>query len=105
MIEEAINYVEEFFVRNRPIALCYGEGFYVLLDGVKLLCYVYDVVLTQDSCNSLITGIGFDNGLQRAIQCRKDRGGLESSSQLVEGLLLLLSTTESYILSELDEGA
>ena len=72
---EAINYGEEFFVMNRPIALCCGEGFSVVHDRVKLLCSVDNVVLSQDTCNSLIAGIGFYNGLKGPIELRKDRGG------------------------------
>ena len=49
-------------------------------DGVKLLCSVDMVVLRQDTCNSLIAGIGFRDGLKGTIELRKDRGGYESSS-------------------------
>ena len=60
---------------NWPIALCCGEGFYVVLNGVKLLCSVDTMVLRQDTCKSLIAGIGFYNGLEGKIELRKDRSG------------------------------
>ena len=60
---------------NEPIALCSGDRFCVVLDWVKLLCAVDKVVLRQDACNSLIAGIGFQNGLKRANELRKYRGG------------------------------
>ena len=60
---------------NRPIALCCTEGFCEVLDAVKLLCFVDNVVLRRDTCNSFIAGIGFHNGLKGTIELRKDRGG------------------------------
>ena len=72
---EAINYGEEFFVMHRPVTLCCGEGFCVVLDGVKLLCSVDNVVLRLDTCNGLIAGIGFHNGLNGTMELRKDRAG------------------------------
>ena len=77
---EAINCGEEFFVMNRPIALCCGECICVVRDGVKLLCSVDNVVLRQDTCNSLITGISFHDGLKGTVELCEDRGGSESSS-------------------------
>ena len=47
----------------------------MVLNAVKLICYIDNVVVRQDSCNSLITGIGFYNGLQGMIKLRKDSGG------------------------------
>ena len=41
---EAINNGKEFFVMHRAIASCCGEGFCVVLDRVKLLCSVHNVV-------------------------------------------------------------
>ena len=72
---EALNYGAEFFVMNRPVALCCGEGFCVVLDGVKLLCSVDNVLLRQDTCNSLLAGISFHDGLQSTVELREDRGG------------------------------
>ena len=46
----------------------------MVLDGVKLLCSVDNVVLRQDTCDSLIASIGFHNGLKGTIELRKDRG-------------------------------
>ena len=60
---------------NRLIALCCGQGFCMVLDGVKLLSSVNNVVLRQDTCNSLSAGIGFYNGPKGTIELRKDRGG------------------------------
>ena len=50
----------------------------MVLDVVKLLCSVDNVVLRQDTCNSLIAVIGLHNGLKGAIELRKNRGGYES---------------------------
>ena len=58
-----------------PIALCCGERPSVVLDGVKLLCSVNNVVLRQDICNSLIAGIGFHDGLKGMVELCEDRGG------------------------------
>ena len=65
---------------NGPIAFCCGPGFGVVLDGVKLLCSVDNVVLRQDTCNSLIAGISCHDGLKGTVELCKDRGGSESSS-------------------------
>ena len=59
---------------NRPIALCCGDRFWVLHNGLKLLCSVANVVLTQDTSNSLIASIGFHNGLNGTIDMREHRG-------------------------------
>ena len=63
-----------------PIALCCGDSFCVVLDGVELLNSVDDVVLRQDACDCMVAGIGFHNSLEGTIELREDRGGYESSS-------------------------
>ena len=60
---------------NASIALSCGQRFSVVLDGVKLLGSVNNVVLRQDTCDRLIGGIGFYHGLKGTIELRKDRGG------------------------------
>ena len=72
---EAINYGKEFFIINRQIAMCCGEGFCMILDGVKLLCYVDNVVLRQDAWYCFLTGIGFHYRLKRRIELCNNRGG------------------------------
>ena len=72
---EAINYGEESFVMDRAIALCCGQGLCVVLDRVKLLCSVDNVVLRQDTCNGLLAGISFHNSLKGTIELCEYRGG------------------------------
>ena len=45
----------------------------MVLDGVKLLCSVDNMVLRQDTRNSLIAGIGFHDGLKGMVELREDR--------------------------------
>ena len=74
LFPEAINDGKKCFVMNRPIALCCGEGFCVVLDGVKLLCSVDNVVLRQDTGNSLIAGISLHNGLKGMVELCENSG-------------------------------
>ena len=61
---------------NRPIALCYGVGFSLVFDAVKLLCCTASVVLRSDSYNGLVAGIRFHNILKSVIELCEDRGSM-----------------------------
>ena len=81
------------------------RAFSILRDGVKLLCSIDIVVLRQETYDSLIAGIGFPDSCKGMSKLSEDKGALESSSYLVQGLLFLMSPTGWYIFGEVDEGA
>ena len=82
---------------NRAITFCCGERFCVVPDKVNLLSSIDDVVLIQDTYNSLFVRISFHHCRKHTIVLYEDRGGLVHNGQLVEELLLLISTTEWYM--------
>ena len=61
-----------------PVALCGGEGFCVALHWMKLLAFVDDMVLRQDTSNSLIAGISFHDCLKGSIKLGEDGSWEES---------------------------
>ena len=60
---------------DRPVASCRGERFCVVHDGVKLLSYIDKVVLRQDTRNSLLASIGFNDCFKGMVELRDYRGG------------------------------
>ena len=51
-----------------PVALCSREGLCVILNQIKLLESVDDMVLRQDTSNCLIASIGFYDCLKGSIE-------------------------------------
>lgn len=61
------------------------------------------MVLTEDTRDSLVTGICLDDCFKVAVELCKYGGGEEALSELVEGCLLGLSSRERNVLSQLDQ--
>ena len=74
----------------------------MVLDGVKLLYSVDVMVLRQDTGYCLVAGINFHDCLQVSVELGEDGSGEESFSKFVEGLLLLISTSEGNIFGQVD---
>ena len=71
-LPEAVHNSEQFFIVDWSVALCGREGFCVVLTWMKLLASVDNVVLRQDTNNSLIASISFYNYLEGSIELSKD---------------------------------
>ena len=69
---EAFHNREQFFIMDWPVALCRGEGFRIVLNWMKLLASVDDVVLRQDTSNCLIASISFHDCLNSSIKLGED---------------------------------
>ena len=55
-----------------PVALCVEEGFCMVLNWMKLLASIDDMVLRQDTSNCLIASFGFHNYLKGSIELGED---------------------------------
>ena len=69
---EAVHNHEQFLIMDWPVAFCRGEGFRIVLNWMKLLASVDDVVLRQDTSNCLIASIRFYDCLKGSIKLGKD---------------------------------
>ena len=101
---EAVHNSEQFFIMDWPVPLCGKEGFCVVLNWMKLLRFVDELVLRQDTSNCLIANIGFHNCLQGSIELSEDGRGVESCLDFIAGLLLCMSTSEGDNLCQVDDG-
>ena len=73
-LPEAVHNCEQSCIMDWSVALCGGEGFCMVLKWMKLLAFVDDLVLRQDTSNCLIASISFHNCLKRSIKLGEDRG-------------------------------
>ena len=85
-----------------PVALCRGEGFCVVLNWMKLLASVHDMVLRQDASNCLIASLSFHDCFEGSIELGEDGSGEESCSEFVVRLLLCMFTGEGNIFCQMD---
>ena len=76
----------------------------MVLNWMKLFASVDDVVLRQDTSNCLIARISFHDCLESSIKLSEDGSREESCLELVEGLLLCMSTSEGNIFCQVDKG-
>ena len=70
----------------------------MVLNRVKLLNSVLDVVLTEDTSYSLVTSIGFHDRSECMIPLREYGGRHELLAEVVKGLLLFVVPREWYVL-------
>ena len=88
-----------------PVALCRGEGFCTVLNWMKLVASIDDMVLRQDTSDCLIASISFHDCHKGSIELGEDGSGDECCSEFVEGLLLCMSPSEGNIFCQVDKGA
>ena len=69
---EGVHNREQFFIVDWPVALCRGEGFCVVLNWMKRLASIDDMVLRQDASNILIASISLHDCLKHSIDLGED---------------------------------
>ena len=80
------------------VALYGGQGFYVVLNWMKLLASVDVLALGHDTNNCLVASISVYDSFKGSIKLGKDEGREESCSKFVKGLPLCKSPSEGNIL-------
>ena len=63
---------EQFLIMDWPVALDGGEGFCMVLNWMKLLASVDDIVLRQDTSYCLIANISFYDCIKGSMQLGED---------------------------------
>ena len=69
---ERVHNSEPFFIMDWQLAFSGGEGFYVVLNWIKLLASVNNMILRQDTSNWLIAPSGFRRSRKVSIELGED---------------------------------
>ena len=72
LFPEAVHNMKEFFIMDWRVELCGGEGIFMVLYRTKVFAPVNDMVLRQDTSNSLIASIGFQDCRTGSIELGND---------------------------------
>ena len=70
----------------------------MVLNWIKLVASVGDVVLRQDTSDCLIVSVGFHDCLEGSVELCEDGSREKSCLEFVMGLLLYMSSSEGNIL-------